>query len=151
MGLYFWMCAHTFSSSTLCEVMKGICISFSHMFSLIFSPPLDCGVNDKEINYRALAWRHTLQHNLFLICVPMYTVWSHSLCLSFGKISPCAVAAGSALYLHVLSPLEGGAQCLPVIKVFTEKRPNCFHFMWRKVNWVTSNICNCEVCELLQR
>lgn len=48
----------------------------------------------------------------------MYTVWRHNLCLSFGKISPCAVAAGSVLYLLVLSPLEGGAQCLSVIKVF---------------------------------
>lgn len=48
----------------------------------------------------------------------MYTVWRHNLCLSFGKISPCAVAAGGVLYLLVLSPLEGGAQCLSVIKVF---------------------------------
>lgn len=89
-------------------------------------------------------------NNLFLNFGPMHTVWRHNLCLSFGKISPCAAAAGSVLYLQALSPPGGGAQCLSVIKVFMEKRPNCFNFMWHKV-WVVSNICDAEVFELRQR
>lgn len=56
----------------------------------------------------------------------MYTVWRHNLCLSFGKISPRAVAAGRVLYLHVLSPQQGGAQCLSVIKVFVRNAQTVF-------------------------